>query len=205
MSDWSPYVVSQGDTLTSLACRSGASPEDVWTNDNNASLSGKRKNGDILFPSDVIYLPNPPTPATPVATGSTTTFVSTVPTMKIRVQVEDYAGSSYVAVVGDGAPISGSVTEAGQLELEVPVTATEIAVTFGADPPLSLKVGCLDPIAETSGLEHRLSNIGLPTEPDEDDHSVRRALALFQDAKSLEPSGDLDSDTQTALEDEHGL
>jgi hypothetical protein len=205
-SDWAPHVVGQGDTLTLLAYRAGVPAEDIWSHENNAALSAQRKDGDILFPSDVVYLPAPAqTNGVEVPAGSTSTFVSTPPTIKIRLHVEEYASSAYTASVGD-PPLTGSVDPSGQLELEVPVTTSQVRLEFTSPPQvLILQIGCLDPADEISGLQHRLSNLGLPATSDEDGHAVRRALALFQDAKNLAPTGDLDPDTQAALAEDHGM
>jgi hypothetical protein len=47
--------------------------------------------------------------------------------------------------------------------------------------------------------------LGIPAMPDEDGHAVRRALALYPEAKTIDPTGELDPDERTALENDHGM
>jgi hypothetical protein len=208
-SNWTPYVVRCGDTLTALAAKAGVSRDKIWLNGANGDLKALRPNGDVLAPGDVIYLPPAGKPNwLPVDVGATNRYVGTVATMTVRVALSAYPSASYSASA-NGVQTTGATDASGQLTLVVPVDTGEICLSF--DPSgdqIVLKVGHLDPVAATSGLRQRLTHLGFPARQDEtedDDHGVRRMLALFQVAHGIAPTGELDSDTGTVLEREHGM
>jgi hypothetical protein len=208
-SDWAPYVIRRGDTLTALAAKAGVSRDVIWLNGANRELKTLRSNGDILAACDVIYLPPAAKPRwLSVNIGTTNRFVATIARMTVRVAVRAYRSASYSASARD-FQTTGATDASGQLALVVPVYTREIRVHFDSSgDEIVLLVGHLDPVATTSGVRQRLTNLGFPTrrdDADEDDHGVRRMLALFQVAHGIAPSGELDSDTADALEREHGM
>jgi hypothetical protein len=123
--NWWPYVVRQGDTLTLLAYRAGAPADNIWSHPKNSSLKELRKNGDVLFPTDVIYLP-PMAPQKwhPLKIGQTNTFVATVPEMVLQFTLmgDDgpLAGAKYVAR-GRLPPIAGSADDKGNVKLTLTI------------------------------------------------------------------------------------
>jgi hypothetical protein len=208
-SDWAPYVIRRGDTLTALAAKAGVSRDIIWLNNANRELKSLRSNGDILAAGDVIYLPPAAKPKwLSVNMGTTNRFVATIPKMTVRVALPAYQSASYSASAS-GVQTTGATDASGQLVLVVPVYTREIRLHFDSSgDEIVLMVGHLDPVATTSGLRQRLTNLGFPAgreDADEDDYSVRRMIALFQVAHGIAPSGELDSDTADALEREHGM
>jgi hypothetical protein len=208
--EWAPHVIRQGETLAQLAWRAGVDMDTIWTYEKNADLAKRRKNPQALLPTDVIYLPTTPpkTKTYTLNTGQTNTFVASVPMVSIVVKLPEFSGASYTALVDDDPIPSGSVDGDGTLSLSVPIDAERVSLTF--DSPvgaLDLVVGHLDPADSPSGRHQRLENLGLPVphpKDDPDGHALRRAIAIFQLAKGLEPTGEFDAATQTALETEHG-
>ncbi len=160
--NWRPYVVAQGDTLTSLAAKSGAPRDVIWTNPKNADLAKTRTNPDVLLPGDMLYLPPPPDQdPTSLQVGSVNTFVSPVEYMPIQVLMPEFAGSAYTALADGTALDPGSVEPDGKLALAVPVDAGIVEVTFTSPAGLvDLLVGHLDPVDSLSGRRQRLQNLG---------------------------------------------
>jgi hypothetical protein len=206
-SDWAPYTVAQGDTLTSIAYTSGVDRDVIWGHEKNKDIASQRKNADILLPTDVVYLPPRPDPQfTTVPAGSTNNFVSPVPNMPIQVQMPDFGGATCTAVA-DGQTLEPSnVDGEGKLTLSVPVTTQIVEVTFASpDGTVQFLVGHLDPHDTRSGTKQRLTLLGLPVSADAEEHDLRCALALFQILRKLDPTGELDDATASSLQDEHGV
>ncbi len=73
-----------------------------------------------------------------------------------------------------------------------------------------VRLGDMDPIAETSGVRARLEHLGyLPSSAaalseGETDARLITAIQEFQRAHGAEPTGELDDATRSALEKAHG-
>ena len=101
-----PYVVTQGDHLTSLASRFGFDADDVWGHPKNEELRASR-GGDrhVLLPGDVLYIPEAKPRWLPVTVGRTNAFV--VPLNPVSVVVrfvaegKPLAGEAYVVTGAD--------------------------------------------------------------------------------------------------------
>lgn len=52
------HKVREGDSIMSLAHENGLFWETVWNHSNNASLKKQRKDPDVLFPGDVVHIPD---------------------------------------------------------------------------------------------------------------------------------------------------
>lgn len=205
-----PYVVQQGDTLTKLSSMRSFIAGEVWEDEKNADLRKRRPDMDVLAPGDVIYLPDPQKSWLPIAKGATNRYVATVPKVTVHVVLQDEDGKPLsdtpCVIRGLGDPIARRTEADGGLSIEVPVLAREIAVELpdrGLVYPV--RVGDLDPIEERSGVAMRLVHLGyLPGLDAGDPAAVERAIAAFQSAQGIEPTGALDDATRAALETAHG-
>ena len=52
------YTVKQGDCLSNIAYRYKVRTMRVWNDPANETLRKKRKNPNILFPGDIIHIPD---------------------------------------------------------------------------------------------------------------------------------------------------
>ncbi|MGB9698788.1 MAG: LysM peptidoglycan-binding domain-containing protein [Thermodesulfobacteriota bacterium] len=52
------YTVKQGDCLSSIGEKYGIFWEKIWNQPKNDKLKEKRKNPNILYPGDVIFIPD---------------------------------------------------------------------------------------------------------------------------------------------------
>src|SRR4030095_14342956 len=53
------YTVKQGDHVAGIAFRFGLSDfRTIWDHPNNTELKNKRQNPNVLFPGDVLYVPD---------------------------------------------------------------------------------------------------------------------------------------------------
>jgi hypothetical protein len=195
-----PYVIKQGDYLAALAHQLGFDADTVWNDPSNAQLQQLRPNPNILFPGDVLQIPDPP--AQPVAgtsltPGSSNSFVSDAPTVTISVTFAGgdpttYASKAYT--IQELAGLTGLTTDgSGLVTFQALVTLQVATITFTeSGESRQLSIGGTDPINTLSGIFKRLQNLGF-IDPDADldasDLSVlRSALYHFTLANGPPPS-----------------
>ncbi len=212
-----PYVVRQGDYLTKLAHRRGFSAAEVWDHPKNHELKELRKDMDILYPGDLLFLPEEGPPPLPLAGHAANAFETRIASVALELvfhaQGKELANEPY-EVLGLPSAEAGTSAADGTVKLTVPLGIREIRVSFvERDVAYTVRVGDMDPIAELSGARMRLANLGHyrgldPLGSEEDSHELtprdRRAIAAFQAARGLPASGELDAGTRAALGDAHG-
>jgi hypothetical protein len=226
-----PYVVKQGDYLTKLAHDLKFDADEVWAHEKNAALKELRTNPQILAPGDVLYVPKDPKPVLkPISKGTTNPYKATVPRVKVELRMCDenrkaLAGATcWVHGLG-GEPRKLEAGGSGEITVEVPVHVKRFEVVVETPRVVfEVEVGGMDPIDVNSGLASRLSQLGYLAA---DDHFVAAArelglgddelsdedqeawvaegLVAFQLAKNDgQATGQLDAETRSAIEDEHG-
>jgi hypothetical protein len=219
-----PYVVRQGDHLPRLAARMGFDAEEVWNHERNRGLRERGRTPEMLAPGDVLFVPEAPRVVRHrISPGASHRFSGQPRTLTLRFAPRIGASAlpnERVIVEGLGAPIETSTDGEGVVTFEAPVDVAEVDVVLpDRARRFSLRVGHLDPIEESSGVEQRLAHLGflLPLEvaargsmhgPMRTDeyrrHRVARAIACFQRKNGLPATGALDDDTRRALRDAHG-
>ena len=84
------YTVKQGDHLSSIAKAYGFSDyETIWNDPNNAELKQLREDPNVLFPGDVVYIPDRELRVEARATEVRHKFVKHGKAIKIRLVLED--------------------------------------------------------------------------------------------------------------------
>ncbi len=216
LSPWIPHVVQQGEYLTKLAARRGATPKDVWDDPRNASIRALRKTGEILHPGDVVHLPESPQGPAKVRTRTSNRYRARVPVVQVAVAFYGKSGplanEEYTihGLSGSGGRAVTGVTDGqGAVKVEIPVHLTGVDVYFPrTNQRYSLAVGHLDPATESSGIRDRLRNLGFygrhnPAAADAE-AALQRAILAFQKANDLEATGVADEATRRALAEKHG-
>src|SRR5690242_16003658 len=106
-----PYVIRQGDYLSKLAFTRGFSAPEIWNHPRNADLRKRRGDMDILYPGDILFLPESPPKPFGVSRGNGNDYAASVPTVDVHVILKDahgpIANESFV-VDGFGEPLSGT-------------------------------------------------------------------------------------------------
>jgi hypothetical protein len=210
-----PYVVRQGDYLLSIAYQVGADPEEIWNDPSNASLRALRPDPNLLFPGDVLELPDPtPTSASTLTSGTTNSFVSNAPTTTVSVKFVAADGTPYASMaftVAELEQLTGLQTDAsGVATFQVPVTLSMATVVFtDTNETRPLAIGGMDPIDTLSGIFKRLQNLGCITsgiafDPNNLD-LLRVGLMTLKESQtaaapdSTPPSGPVSSQPTSAL------
>jgi hypothetical protein len=208
------YTVKQGDCVSSIAKKFHIGDWSViFDHPSNKALRDKRKSPNVLYPGDVLFIPEVEPKEHPVASGAPHRFTVRTPKKSLSIIVEDaddhvLADMAYKLVVA-GETIEGKTDGKGKLETSVPVDAQQGQLTIGKFT-WTLQIGHLNPIEHapddgSSGLMHRLRNLGysVPEGAKAQDPAARTAIATFQARSSLPVTGELDDATKKKLVDYH--
>jgi hypothetical protein len=215
--DFQPYVVKQGDYLAKLAFLHGFDAEAVWNDAKNEDLRTRRRDPDVLFPGDIIYIPVRTPSTQDVTARSSNDYEAEIPMTEVSLVFEGSDGKAIASepcevrgLVGasDAPPQKMATDGSGTLKLEVPVTTRELEVAFPAHNVIfHVGIGDLDPDDELPGVRKRLRNLGfLSLDPNyaDDDDMLPGALSAFQGQHGLPQTGQLDEATRKLLLDKHG-
>lgn len=238
------HKVAQGESIESIAARSGHLAKVIWEHTKNAKLRKKRKSGHVLYPGDEVYIPKVEKKTEMLATQKRHPFLYKTVPAKFEVQflVDDKPrkGEKYTIEI-DGEKREGKLDGDGKLKQPLSPLAqvalvklypetddqeddpqeivhkelSEVAKLLGEDPPKKgvkvpvvdvhrFDLRALDPAKEgVSGAQQRLHHFGydIGDIDGEIGERTRDAIAAFQEANQLEPSGELDEATRNKLND----
>lgn len=205
------HEVKQGEHLIRIANAYGFSGyRPIWDHPENAALKKRRTDPNILYPGDVVYIPDRETKQERCVTGQRHRFRLERQPCLLRLVLKDI----------DSRPIANTdctlqaesevyqlVTDSGGLvEQAIPKEAEQGKLII-PERELALRIGHLDPANEPSGQQGRLNNLGYfagpPGQPDEEG-LLRSAIEEFQCDQKLPVSGACDAGTLAALLREHG-
>ena len=207
------YTIVEGDHLSSIAANAGFRDYNtVWQHPNNADLRTQRPDPHVLFPGDVLFIPDKETKFEPAATAKLNPFVVPASRLKLRLVLKDFDGLPMPGLACEvhiaGATYSLTSNGDGLIETSIPPGAHEgILKVDDLDLEVPIKVGFLDPHEGESGWKARLINLGyLQKNPDQPLNETRWAHALeeFQCDHGLKLTGQPDDATKNKLKDLHG-
>jgi hypothetical protein len=168
--DLQPYVIKQGDHLALLAYKFGFDADTVWNDSKNAQLRQRAQlssDPNILYPTDVLYIPdqNVPPVMKSLTPGTTNSFVSNVPTVTITHQFVGDDASTYASkayTIQELNELTDLATDSnGIVKFQAPVTLQTATLTFtDSGECWVLSIGVLDPVNTLSGIFQRLQNLG---------------------------------------------
>lgn len=212
------HIVSQGEHLSGIAANYGfTSYHEIWDHPNNADLKGKRKNPNVLFPGDRLFVPDRETGKYSRSTDKRHTFKVKQSPLKLRLVLQDQyekpidSANCLLVVEGDSHKLT--TDSQGKLELVIPPTARSayLVVQDPEETPhdgiaVSIKIGDLDPVEEISGQQARLRNLGYFWGEVDGNSSqdFLSAVEEFQCENQLTVDGICGPQTQAKLKQEHG-
>ncbi len=161
------YTVEQGDSMSSIAYEHGFFWETLWHYAANAELKRLRKRPNILKPGDLVVIPPIQPKEESGATEKRHTFKRKGVPEKFNLQFLDYEGKPladepYLLII-DGSSSKGHLDGEGWIRVAIPPAACLGRVEVGVEGKLAactLNFGHLDPVAEISGVQARLQNLG---------------------------------------------
>jgi hypothetical protein len=204
------HIVQQGEHLSSISKKYGFSNyRTVWEHPENKSVKDKRKNPNVLFPGDRLYIPDKEEKKEVLATGKRHRFEVNRPSIMLRLFVRNLdsqpIADTECQLEVDGQLYTLTTDGRGRIEQSIPITAQTGKLTI-RDLVVPLKIGHLDPLDEVSGWIARLNNLGYKAgnASDSDDPQLRFAIEEFQCDYGLEADGICGPKTQAKLKEIHG-
>jgi N-acetylmuramoyl-L-alanine amidase len=204
------HVVQQGECLGSLAERYGVSWRRIWSLAENQPLRARERTPNLLFPGDILYVPERDPREEPRPTDQRHRFV--LPGRPIRLRLRILAAGKPVKnekyrLEVDGTVKQGKTDGDGKLDEPIPGQAAAGVLFLGKDDlRLDLEIGCLDPVREVTGAQARLHNIGYYCGAIDGRIGPisKSALLAFQETNRLSQSGEPDAATRERLVAKHG-
>lgn len=204
------YTVSSGDSITSIAHENGFLSKTIWDHPENAGLKAKRKDPNILFPGDEVFIPDKDLKWETRPTNAKHVFQVKGEPNKFKLRLmklgQPRANEAYVLEI-DGKLYNGSTDSNGMLEQVIPRDAKGGKLVLkGGKETYPVRIGYLDPIDEVSGIQHRLNNLGFNcgSPGGELNDETRDAIRQFQTKYKLEVTGEPDDATKAKLRQLHG-
>lgn len=206
------HEVRLGECIEAIAFQHGHHPRTVWEDGENAGLREKRKSMNVLEPGDVVMVPALRTKTEGGATGERHTFRRKGVPSRFRVRV--VVNGKALADVPYRLEVEGEIVAEARTDddgwVDRPVDPDAVEGLLVLRPGerdelvLGLRLGHLQPVETDKGLRARLFNLGYLREMDDDADQVLLALCWFQDASSLEVTGQADQTTRARLVEVHG-
>jgi hypothetical protein len=215
------YRVRQGDTLASIAQKSGLQDwKLIYDRPENADFKARCERGardpNLLYPDEELFVPNKELRQAPAQVDRRHTFrIPARPKTKLRIVLELEEGKPVEnedwELIVDGKPFKGNTGSTGLVEAEIPVDAREGQLKL-RDLSWDLKLGHLNPLDPDvpdeglSGAQARLANLGYSPGAIDGQLGLETEAALkqFQAAHKLKETGRLDDDTRDALAKAYG-
>jgi len=213
------HEVKQGEGIATIAKMFGFFRwENLWDDPMNRNLREKRNNPNVLYPGDVVSIPEREQKEVDGSTEQCHRFVYRVPRMTetLRMKIEDFDGAPmankpFVLTLDDGTKYSGKTNGEGMLEGQVPVDATSGTLEIEGNE-WCLQINHLNPVDEktsddnVSGAQSRLNNLGFVcADTGVLDDATKAAIKAFQaQEEELKETGELDEKTRRALRKRHG-
>lgn len=200
--------VGAGETTMSLAKKNGFFWRTIWDHGENAQLKAKRKDPNVLFEDDEIFIPERQ-PKT-VSKGSEQEHVFKLKgepakfKLRLLMNGKPRAGVSYILEIDSGEKIEGKTDGDGRLEHFIPNDAARgTLIIEGGKEIYPLRLGQLDPLDLISGVQQRLKNLGYNCggEHGELGEQTKEALKKFQAEHDLQETGEPDDATKAKLKE----
>jgi len=198
------YTVQQGDCVTNIAERYGFLWTTVWNHANNSQLRQLRKDPNVLYPGDQLFVPDLELKEVDRPTDQRHTFVKKGVPAKLKIRLLDQdqprAGVPYQLEI-DGALKSGVTDSDGFVEQPLPPGAQRGKLTVGEGSTkdvYQVQFGSLDPFDTDTGVRGRLISLGFGVD------DIKEAIKAFQQKEGLPVTGEADAATQSSLKDKYG-
>jgi hypothetical protein len=210
------HTVKQGEYLSKIAKQYGfADYKAIWNHPENAEFKKKRKNPNILYAGDELFVPVKEEKEESGATEQRHRFEVKRSPLKLRLVIRDFDHQP-LADTPCELHVGGSIHELttdseGRIEQAIPQDAEEGFLVF-KDPlvPFELgvpiKIGHLDPVEEVDGQKSRLNNLGYDAGPPDgtDEEKFGIAVQEFQCDYGLTVDGVCGAKSQAKLKEIYG-
>jgi hypothetical protein len=205
------HTTKEGECISSIAYEHGFFWDTIWNLPENAELKSNRTDPNILFPGDEVFIPEKRVKSEQIATEQRHRFVLKGVPIKLCLRVlecdEPRADEPYSLLI-DGVWYNGITDSNGYLEVSIQTgNAHKAKLIMSSDgSSYDIDLGAVDPISEIRGIQQRLNNLGYDCGAIDNILGLRtrEAIRQFQVNRGLPASGELDHQTMSELEKEHG-
>ena len=199
--------VGEGESTSSLAKKNGYFWKTIWEHGENAELKAKRKDPNVLFADDEIFLPEKELKEVSKPTEQKHKFKRKGEPCKVKVQLmksgQPRKNEKYVLNL-DGTLINGTTDGEGKLEHFIPgESRSALLLLRDGQEAIPLRLGDLDPCDQATGVQQRLNNLGFDcgSEDGEVGDVTQEAIKKFQEAYNLKVTGEADEATKNKLKE----
>lgn len=185
----------------------------LWNLSENADLRRVREDPNILFPGDVVAIPDKREREESRPTEHRAQFVKKLARAQVRLRLLDRLrrprrNVRFRADV-DGTTSEGHSDGDGYITIHTALDARHLRLTVEQGTRIeeyNLPLGAIDPIDELSGVQQRLTNLGYPcgAQPGAMSEQDRDAIRAFQAERHLTVTGEPDDATRQELKTLHG-
>jgi N-acetylmuramoyl-L-alanine amidase len=209
------HVVHQGECLSRIARRYGFSDyKKLYDHPDNAELKRKRPNPNVIYPGDIVAIPDLEDKTESVGTGQKHRFQVTQLKKELRIAFKDarmypLSGVSYVLRTANEI-LEGRTNAAGLLKDRVRTDSMQASVVIDGRT-INLRLGYLNPSErvgelDVSGVQSRLKGLGYYLRDTDGvlSQACRTSLAIFQAENNLTVDGKPTSATIGKLEELFG-
>ena len=159
------HTVKQGDCISSIAYEYGFFPDTIWNHPQNKELKEKRKDPNVLFPGDVVYVPDKRVKEVSKATDQQHRFRYKAGPAYLNLVLlydgEPLANETYELDV-EGVEANGVTDGNGRLREPIDPEALNARLFVGEGSErieYALRLGRLMPIDTVEGFKCRLHNL----------------------------------------------
>jgi hypothetical protein len=199
--------VGEGESTSSLAKKNGFFWKTIWDHGENAQLKSLRKDPNVLFADDEIFIPEKQPKDASKPTDQTHKFKRKGEPCKLKVQLmkagKPRKNEKYTLNL-DGKLIDGSTDGDGKFEHFIPGDSrTALLLLRNGQEAINLRLGDLDPCDQPTGVQQRLNNLGYDcgSEDGEVGDVTKDAIKKFQEAYKLNVTGKADDATKNKLKE----
>lgn len=210
------HIVKQGECLARIAHQYGF-PDypPIYDDPANADFKRSRSNPNVIFPGDVLRIPDLRERKVPCQTDQAHEFRAKRPKRILRIVVRDWedellSNEDYELVI-EGVTYKGKTDGSGLLQHEIPIHAEDAVIVIGGQT-WNLAIAHLNPLDDApddgvSGVQARLKNLGYDCGPVDGHmgHRTRAAVRHFQaDNSPLQVDGICGPKTLSKLKEIYG-
>jgi putative peptidoglycan binding protein len=212
MSKSQNHQIRQGECLASVASNAGMLRDTIWDDSANDRL---RRDRDpfLLHPGDDLTIPAPDTREESRATENRHRFRRIDEPTKLLIRLlendEPRAGVAWILTCSGKVVAEGTTSDRGEVEAEIDSQWMKLTLQIGPAEKherYSLLLGSLNPLETVSGVQARLTNLGIDPGPVDDIMGplTKGAIRVFQSEQDLDMNGRINNATRDALRVAYG-
>ena len=168
----SPHTVAEGECLASIAANFGFRRwRTVYDDAANADLRSLRPDPNVLFPGDIVMIPDREVRVEAADTGERHTYFVQASSTSLRLKIDYERDFDYELTVDGVVVKTGSADSSTPIIQAIAASAAVGSITVWARDlaapktpengfTYQLELGCLDPTETVSGVQGRLTNLG---------------------------------------------